>query len=293
MDYYAYFRYRFPDLAIEKNYDLSLHTSVCAGGKAEGAVFPKTISELAAVLAAIEEDKIPVCFLGAGCNSLFADGIFHGIVVCSRKLKSKFLCGDAVFAEAGVTGGELIGLYSDYSFSGCEFLFGIPTSVGGGITMNAGVKEGHFSDLVEKVVAVRKGEIITLSKEECRFGEKESIFQEGIFVAAAYLKYEKSTAREIEEKKKRFEQKRRRLPKGRSMGCTFVNPDGMSAGELIDRCGLKGMRVGGATVSEEHANFIINQGNSSSDVAELIRLVKERVKEQTGIILREEVRFLP
>ena len=138
------------------------------------------------------------------------------------------------------------------------------------------------------------GRVFSLPSEACRFGEKDSIFlREKIAVIGAELKFKYSFPDEIERRRCYFRLKRASLPKGRSMGCVFVNPEEESAGALIERCGLKGVRIGEARVSEVHANFILNEGGSSADVSALIALVKERVERETGVVLREEVRRLP
>ena len=159
--------------------------------------------------------------------------------------------------------------------------------------MNAGIAERHFSDLVLSVVACEQGKITTLSKEACRFSLKKSIFLEGIAVLGVYFKAERATEAQIKAQTKYYLERRKHLPKGRSMGCTFVNPEGISAGALIDRCGLKGRRIGQAHISQEHANFIINEGACSQDIARLIDEVKGEVFRQTGILLYEEVRRIP
>ena len=160
--------------------------------------------------------------------------------------------------------------------------------------MNAGVKEGHIGELISRVFCASAGRTFCLSQAECAFQEKDSIFlRENIAVIGAELRLKHSFLEEIARRCCYFRTKRRALPKGRSMGCVFVNPEGKSAGAVIEACGLKGMRLGGARVSEVHANFILNDGGTASEVSALIALVKERVREETGIVLREEVRRLP
>ena len=143
------------------------------------------------------------------------------------------------------------------------------------------------------VIGVERGKIRTFSVRDCAFSEKTSVFQSGIAVMGAYLKGRNASLQEISERLGSFRKRRSHLPKGRSMGCVFVNPKGDFAGRLVERCGLKGARVGGAVVSEEHGNFILNEGGSAADVAALIDLVKREVYRQTGILLREEIRRIP
>lgn len=290
----GYLRAHFPQLKAGEQFDFARHTSIGCGGTAAAWACPSDGEELASLLALCESERIPYCFLGAGANVLPQDGLFDGVVIrfCGfRKLMAE---GCIVRVGAGVTGGRLLRFARENCLAGAEFLTGIPMTVGGAIAMNAGVKEGHIGDLVSGVVCAVPGRVFSLSSEACRFGEKDSIFlREKIAVIGGELKFKYSFPDEIERRRCYFRLKRASLPKGRSMGCVFVNPEEESAGALIERCGLKGVRIGGARVSGIHANFILNEGGSSADVSALIALVKERVERETGVVLREEVRRLP
>ncbi len=283
----------FPDLTPERDFSFSAHTTIGAGGVAQAAISPVDAESAAACITYLERERIPHCFLGAGANVLPADGRYEGAVVRFRRMKRLYHGERYVYAGAGVTGGELLAFAQKNGFTGFEPFVGIPMTVGGACAMNAGIPERHFSDLVTRVVALRHGKIRTLNHRECRFSLKDSVFLQGIAVLGVYFSLERASQKEIAEKTKFFAERRKKLPKGRSMGCVFVNPMNVSAGALIDRCGLKGRRVGGAFVSSEHANFIINEGGSAGDVARLIEEVKNEVYEKTGILLREEVKRLP
>ena len=291
MEYFAYLSERVPQMKMERDFSFSRHTTIGCGGAAAAAVYPRSNEETAELLSLLRRERIPYCFLGAGANVLPPDGSYEGVVVrvSATRLQSD---GERIKAGAGVTGGSLCRFARRLNLSGFEPFTGIPMTLGGGVTMNAGVAEGHFSDVVERVVGIEDGKIRIFSREDCRFSEKRSVFQEGIAVTELFLKGTFLAREEIEKKTEYFRKKRDHLPRGRSMGCTFVNPQGLSAGKLIDECGLKGLRVGGAHVSEIHANFIINEGGTSDDVAALIDIVKEKVAEQTGILLKEEIRRL-
>ena len=259
---------RLPRLCAGGPFDFARHTSIGCGGTAAAWACPKSGEELSFLLALLKEQNIPSCFLGAGANVLPRDGFFDGVVIRFNGFCSLAAEGALVRVGAGVTGGRLLRFAGEKCLAGAEFLTGIPMTVGGAVAMNAGVKEGHIGELVSRVFCASAGRTFCLSQAECAFQEKDSIFL-------------------------RENMKRRALPKGRSMGCVFVNPEGKSAGAVIEACGLKGMRLGGARVSEVHANFILNDGGTASDVSALIALVKERVEKETGIVLREEVRRLP
>lgn len=292
MDAFRLFTESFPTVETERDFSFAMHTCIGSGGKAALAISPSNTEEAAECLSFLERNGIPYCFLGAGANVLPRDGRFEGVVVRFNRMK-KLVLSDRLYAGAGVTGGELLAFAEKNSVTGFEPFAGIPTTVGGGVAMNAGIAERHFSDLVISVTAYKDGVVKSYAKDECRFSLKNSVFLEGIAVLGVYFKAEKAPQSEIKALTARYLEQRKHLPKGRSMGCTFVNPAGMSAGALIERCGLKGKRVGLARVSEEHANFIINEGTSSADIARLIEEVKLEVLMRSGIRLREEIRRIP
>lgn len=283
---------RFPQLQTEENFSFARHTSIGCGGVAELAVSP-TLEEIAPLLRFLQEQGIEYRFLGAGANVLPQEGTFRGVIVRFTRINALNADGKFLYAGAGVTGGRLCRYARARSLSGFEPFTGIPMTVGGGIVMNAGVSEGHFSDVVRAVLAIENGKLRIFSRADCKFAEKKSVFQDGIAVVGALLQGRRSFEEEVARRTCYFRAKRAHLPKGRSMGCTFVNPPGGSAGKLIEDCGLKWKRIGGARVSGEHANFIINDGGTSCDVAALIAFVKDEVWKKTGIMLLEEIRPIP
>lgn len=293
MDLISLIRERFPEIAAEENFSFAEHTTIGCGGTAALAVSPADTRETAELLAFLHAERIAYCFLGAGANVLPADGFFRGVVVRFTRMNVLRKDKNYLYAGAGVTGGALLKFACAKRIGGFEAFTGIPATVGGATAMNAGVAERHFSDVIERVVCVRGGEVFHFTRSRCDFAEKDSIFLKGFAVTGVYLKAEPSSAEEIAQKTAYYRARRAHLPSGRSMGCTFVNPKGFSAGKLIEDCGLKGYHVGGAVVSEEHANFIINRGASSREIGELIQTVKETVRYKTGILLREEIRRIP
>lgn len=284
---------RFPKLELIERFSFAAHTTIGCGGTAACAAMPVCAEEAAELLSFILAQKIPFCFLGAGANVLPADVFFDGVVIRFCRMRTLYDSDGLLYAGAGVTGGSLLSFAASKSMGGLEAFSGIPMSVGGGVTMNAGVKELHFSDVTERVLAAENGRLRMLSAADCNFSDKTSIFQQGIAVLGVYLKCRRSDPHTIASAACYFRRRRAALPKGRSMGCAFVNPQEGAAGEIIERCGMKGTRVGGARVSEIHANFILNEGGSADDVSSLARLVAARVHMQTGIVLREEFRRIP
>lgn len=293
MDIYALLREHFPLLKIEADFSFSEHTTIGCGGSAAVAAYPASEAEAALLLGYLEKARIPHYILGAGANVLPPDGRYEGVILKFTRLNGISLEGDRLIAGAGVSGGALIKFVRDRAISGFAPLAGIPMTVGGGTAMNAGVREGHFSDLIVEVEGIESGVLRKFSLKECAFREKDSVFLHGIAVAKVIFRAERGKKEQIEDEIRAFLARRASLPKGRSMGCTFVNPPNDSAGRLIDACGLKGLRIGGAFVSEAHANFIISEGGTSAEVGELARLVQSRVFEKTGILLREEIRRIP
>ena len=293
MDIFALLREHFPLLKLEADFSFSKHTTIGCGGVAAVAAYPTSGDEAAELLGYLDRAHIPYFILGAGANVLPPDGRYEGVIVKFTHLKDISLEGDHLIAGAGVLGASLIKFVRDMAISGFEPLVGIPMTVGGGTAMNAGVRERHFSDLVVEVEGVDAGNLRRFSQKDCDFHEKDSIFLHGIAVTKVVFRAKRGIKQQIETEIGAFLARRTVLPKGRSMGCTFVNPEGDSAGRIIDACGLKGLRIGGAFVSEQHANFIINEGATSEEIGALAQLVQRRVFEKTGILLREEIRRIP
>ncbi len=285
---------KLPKLKVERNFSLARRTTIGVGGEATLAAYPARAEECAQLLSLLARERIPHYFLGTGANVLPSDDGFDGVIVKLDRFNCLYADGNVLFAGAGITGGALCKFARLHGLGGLECFTGIPTSVGGGIAMNAGVAEGHFSDVVARVIAVEGGKIRTFERKDCHFSTKNSVFLEGIAVLGAYLNARYSDQEQIDRETCYFRRKRAHLPKGRSMGCTFVNPEnGESAGKLVEECGLKGERIGGAVVSIVHANFILNEGATAEEISALIALVKAQVLAKTGICLREEIKRIP
>lgn len=266
------------------------------GGPARYFLEVRTVSEMREAIIFCSTNQLPYMVLGKGSNTLFDDRGFDGTVILNK----------IDFFEQPIPGTFHIG--AGYSFSllgiqsarqgwgGLEFASGIPGSVGGAVYMNAGANGGETCQFLESVDFIsEEGKLETIQKEDLDFAYRSSSFQKrgGAIAGAAFVLTPQSDAR-----KKQIEIVNYRIKtqpySDKSAGCIFVNPSCGSAGALIDRCGLKGVFVGGAQVSTIHANFLINaKGASCQDMIDLIALVKSRVKEVSDIELTPEVRYFP
>lgn len=267
------------------------HTTFKIGGPADLLVEVENEEELVRILEALKEMKVPYFVLGGGSNILVGDKGFRGLVI---KLSNPSLEieNNIVLAGAGVPIAVLLDECKKNSLAGSEFMAGIPGTVGGSIRGNAGAWQNGIGEKVSRVkILTEDGEVKWISKEECQFSYRDSRFKHNKeIILAAELVVEKGDTEEITRLIEENLEKRAKQPKEPSAGCVFVNPKPLSAGKLIEECGLKGETVGNAQISERHANFIINLGGAKAiDVVLLIDLAKKEVKEKFNINLKEEI----
>ncbi len=274
---------------------LATRTSLKIGGRPELFFEPETRDEAAEIIRALREQGVPIHFLGGGYNVLVRDGVLPGAVITSRRLTYTRRERDCVVVGAGISFPRLVRNAAAWhipTISGCP---GIPGQVGGVIAMNAGGRFGCVSDALLAVEGVDdEGNPFDVAVDGSAFGYRTSPFL-GCFITGATFRrlpsFDESEARA------RFQEamawKRVTQPLNvASAGCMFKNPaPSLSAGRLIEAAGLKGERVGGAQVSDLHANFIVNRGNATAeDVWRLVRRIQERVEETSSIALELEVR---
>jgi len=281
-------------LIVKTNELLAKYTTFKIGGPADFFVEVEKEEELIKLLKEFKEIKLPYFILGGGSNLLVADEGFRGIVIKMSNVKCQMSNGE-IIAGAGVSLGKLVELAAKNSLAGLEFAAGIPGTVGGAVRGNAGAWQQAIGDKVKRVkVLTPQGEIRWLNNSDCQFSYRQSRFKKTKeIIWEVELELEKGDKKEIQEKTKENLAKRSSQPKEPSAGCIFVNPKPFAAGELIDKCGLKGKRIGDAQVSPKHANFIVNLGSAKAeDVIKLIELIKKKVKEKFGVNLKEEICFL-
>ena len=293
-------RNRFPDLSLLEQEPMVDHCSFRTGGKVRVFVCPRSEEELLRLYTACREAGVAPVLLGNGTNLVFPDEDCACVVLGTENLRQLCLgkTGEIV-AAAGVALSRLAAFACENGLEGLEFASGIPGTVGGGLLMNAGAYGGELKDCVKsvRVYDASCGKIVTLENSGCGFGYRRSIFQKGqSIVLSALFSLQQGDKRAIREKMKDLNRRRREkqpldLP---SAGSTFRRPEGYYAAALIEECGLKGIKIGGAQVSEKHAGFIVNTGNATTaDLAQLIRLVQDEVYEKKHIVLQPEVILVP
>jgi UDP-N-acetylmuramate dehydrogenase len=279
---------------VETDYPLAKRTWYGLGGAADYFIRPKTVEQLKDVVRRCTQNNIRVYAMGFGSNLLISDEGLRGAVI---KLESEQFAqiefdGVEVTAWAGAELSKLVLTCVEKGLSGIEALTGIPGSVGGAVKMNAGGNFGDFGSAVETVTLMdNDGNIFEKSKPELVFDYRRTNIT-AKFILSARLKLNESDSEQIMRTVKEIwiYKKNNQPLNTKNSGCIFRNPQGGSAGALIDRAGLKGLQIGGAVVSEKHANFIIAEKEcTSSDVMKLIETIKEKVKEQFDVELELEV----
>jgi UDP-N-acetylmuramate dehydrogenase len=284
------------------NEPMSHHTSLKIGGPVEIMVFPEDPVSLKNVLTAADREDIPVFFFGRGTNLLVEDGNIPGIAVSLKMFGSIELTrqGDiqnpVLYAGAGVPLAALMSFAQKNSFSGLEALAGIPGHVGGAVFMNAGSFGMEIKDVIVSVPVMNmKGEIEVLEGKDLGFSYRCSNIPEGSIILGANFTLEKRDPDYIDKSTKEYlGKKKSRQPLGEfSAGCVFKNPEGDSAGRLIDAAGCKGMRAGDIEVSRVHANFFINRGKGTcSNFLQLMETVRSRVRDYCSAELEHEISII-
>lgn len=292
---------------------LAAYSTLKVGGPAWAVVMPESREAFAAMVAMLSREKIPWWIIGRGSNVLVPDAGLAGVVLLMgrqfagiagpRPVEPLVLADGArktdlfeVGVEAGCSLARLLRWAVEHELSGLEFTAGIPGSVGGAIRMNAGAWGRQMADCICRLTVMDGSGICTeLTREEVGFAYRSAAALTDRIVLAAVLQLVKSEKELIEDACQAIIHKRLALQPlhSASAGSFFKNPAGQPAGKLIEQAGLKGMRVGGAVISEKHANFIINTGGATAaDIHALMQMVQIRVYDLTGIMLEPEVRLL-
>ena len=287
-----------PALELREREPMARHTTFRIGGPVRLMAMPRSEGEVLACLREAERAQVRLVVLGNGSNLLAADGEIPCFAVLLTGLDALERTGEReIWAGAGVSLARLASFAAQEGLAGLEFAHGIPGTLGGGVLMNAGAYGGEMVQVVKEVAAAgRNGGVETVPAEQCGFSYRRSAFSDGervILGAKFHLEPDDPAAirgRMDELARRRKEKQPLEYP---SAGSMFKRPAGHFAAALIEQCGLKGLTVGGAQVSEKHAGFVINRGGATcADVLALVDQVKERVLQQTGVELEMEVRVL-
>lgn len=287
----------FEGITVIRNARMSEYTTLKLGGPADWLALPADREQIARLFTEAKAADMPVTVIGHGSNLLVLDGGIRGLVIRIGKEMSRIRVeGNTVHAQAGAMLGAVAAAAAEAGLTGMEFASGIPGTVGGGVTMNAGAYDGEMSQIVTGVEGLRPdGTLISFTGTEMEFGYRRSrVTEEKMTVTDVTLTLQPGDPEVIRGKmqelnRRRNEKQPLNLP---SAGSTFKRPEGYYAAALIDQCGLKGYSIGGAQVSTKHAGFLVNQGTSAKDYLNLIRYVQKTVEDRSGVKLETEVKII-
>jgi UDP-N-acetylmuramate dehydrogenase len=281
---------------VKTDEPMSLHTTWQVGGTADYFLCPVDSRELTEIVKLSKKYNQPIQVVGNGSNLLVLDGGIRGLVVY---IGDAFCyinrTGKGLLAGAGTPMTMLAKTAAQYSLSGIEFAVGIPGSLGGAVIMNAGAFGGYIGDSVNSVSLVSmKGQIVKLSHEQISFGYRtSSLVGMGIVFEISFNLNHGDPTESNKQMEYFLAERRRRHPSLPSCGSVFRNLPGQPAGQIIEQAGAKGLRIGGAEVSTQHANFIVNTGSATaSDILQLIKAVQNMVKEKFACELHPEVKII-
>lgn len=283
------------DIKIDE--PMSNHTSFKVGGPADILITPESADQVLDTVKLCKAKNVPYYIMGNGSNLLVKDGGIRGVVVKLTKLKSIKVQGNRITVSSGASLKDVSQKALDNSLTGFEFACGIPGSVGGAVTMNAGAYNGEISNVIESVIVIdnhTKKRILNLEQLELAY-RMSSILKYGYIVLQVTFNLQKGDHSKINDRieslnRRRSEKQPLEYP---SAGSTFKRPEGHFAAKLIEDSGLKGTSIGGAQVSEKHSGFIINKKDATSnDILDLIKLVQDTVKQKFDVDLYTEVRII-
>lgn len=284
-----------PHTIIKENVPLAPLCTLGVGGEAEIFAAPSSIEQMHILFAMAVKEGCPVYVLGGGSNVLFPDGLIRGIVISTQNLNSiEWRTNLTADIDAGFKLPVLMKDLRERGLAGLEFAAGIPGTLGGAIIGNAGAGGRGVCELIDQVVTVETdGNFRMWSNESFSYSYRKCSLAEGQrVILSARMTFRTATQKDAGVLES-YLLRRGTQPHGlRNAGCTFKNPDGNSAGKLLDEAGCKGLTVGDAIVSDIHANFILNRGHAtSSDITELVRACAKRVYDSTGIMLEPEIKI--
>ncbi len=282
------------DIEYEQNADAKDVTTMKIPSKLKGIFYPKNQKELIFIYNFLSINDIDFKLIGNGSNLIFSPNCQNLVLISTKKLKEKIqIKNDILNISCGMTLYKIYNFCQKLGLSGFEKLAGIPATLGGAIIMNAGAFGENICDYLLSVKIVENGKIKVLPKEKIEFSYRETSLKNCLVLSAKFRLPHKDKC-QIERDFYKYQYLRNtKQPKGLCSGSVFKNPKSFSAGFLIENCLLKGKTIGGAKLSEKHANFILNENNASfCDVVNLINLIKEEVYNKYQIMLEEEIIFV-
>ncbi|MHB8232745.1 MAG: UDP-N-acetylmuramate dehydrogenase [bacterium] len=287
-----------------ENEKMSSYSSIKIGGLTDLIIFPKNERELLFIVNLLKTNLIGYYIIGRGTNTLFKDDRICLPVISFKKFNADFSenkknGSEIIFeAGAGMPLSKILNYAIKNNIGGCEFFYGIPGTLGGAVRMNAGSKESVAGNIVEKIeIITGGGDKLTVEKKDMEFSYRNleiKDINDNYFIVNVHLKLCKSSRAEIMENINIFKKRKSSQPLGEfSLGCIFKNPAGESAGKIIEEIGFKGFSNGDASVSEKHANFIVNKGNAKpDDITSLIKIIQEKALLHKGIKLNTEIKII-
>lgn len=253
---------------------------------------PNNLEDLKELVKYLDESNIKYYVLGKGSNVILPDNKFNGVIISLENLKRFEINENIVEVEAGIILGAFVMECINHSLGGLEYLAGIPGTLGGALYGNAGVKDSCIYDYLENITILSNNEIITINKNNIDYSYRNTMFKEtNAIILGATFKLYKDDENKLKEivKENRIKRLNSQPLEYKNAGSVFKNPEGDYAGRLIESLGLKGYTIGGAQISERHANFIVNVANATgSDIRNLIKYIKDKVYEAYKIELELE-----
>jgi UDP-N-acetylmuramate dehydrogenase len=277
------------------NEPLSAHTTLHLGGRAKYFLMAANSSDISKALSYARNKGFASLVMGRGSNILFSDKGFSGIVVNTMNMGKINVDKNRMIAQSGANLSDVINVAKENSLSGLESLIGIPGSVGGASVMNAGAFDCEIGDYIESAKVLREGKEVKMS--DILFYYRQSSLY-GEIITEVEFSLSKEEKKQIENKIREIAKRRRNKQpvisaRAGTCGSVFKNPEGLSAGELIEKSGLKGMKVGGVEVSRKHCNYFLTAPEATSgDFIDLVKKVREKVRRETGITLELEVKVI-
>ncbi len=278
---------------VLENVSLENYNTYGLKTKTKYLIKPYTINDLQNLVIYLDEEKIPYYLLGKGSNVILPDTDFKGVIINLDNLNNITINNNIVTAECGILLSKLVKTVIEHKLKGLETLGTIPGTLGGALYGNASFyPDKSIYDYLEEVLVLKNKKLVTIPRKDIQISHRYSSFkEEKVILLKATFKLEEGSAKEMQEEIKLMQEKRLKTQplEYKNAGSVFKNPEGLSAGKLIDEAGLKGYNINDAEVSLKHANFIVNKGNATSkDIKELIKYIQKKVLEKEHIKLELE-----